>query len=439
MQFSARDVAHHTGGELIGPEKNFEGISIDSRGNIAGSLFAALKGDRDGHDFLMSAFENGASGALISQDRPDLPEDKSYIRVEDVQWALSRIGVLTRARLSAPIIAVTGSVGKTTTKDLLSSVLSQKFVTHASTASHNNEIGVPMTLANAPFDTEATVLEMGSRGRGHIHYLCEFARPTHGIITAIEAVHSEVMGDRAAIARAKLELIEHLPDSGTAVLAAHVPELMEGQRLTSARVLTFGAGGEVVAEGPIELDKELFPRFQLLSPWGSVEVQLGLRGEHNVNNALAAAAAGLSVGLTLEQVATGLERAVGSDWRMSLARTASGVQVLNDSYNAGPASMAAALRSLSALPGQEKIAVLGVMAELGATSEAEHAQISDLAAELGITIKAVNTQLYPGAEVFDSHDDVVASIDMGNPGLAILVKGSRVAGLEQVAAKLLEG
>lgn len=438
MQFSARDVAHHTGGELIGPDNLFDGISIDTRTDVAGSLFAALQGERDGHDFLDAAFNKGANGALISQDVESPRENQAYIRVGDVQWALSRIGAMVRTQLPAPVIGVTGSVGKTTTKDLLGSVLSQRFQTHVSTASHNNEIGVPITLANAPSDTQATVVEMGSRGRGHIHYLCEFARPTIGIITAIEAVHSEVMGDRDAIARAKLELIEHLPDSGTAVLAAHVPELMAGTSLTSADILTFGPGGDVHAGPDVTIDPDLFPRFTLSSPWGTATIKLGLRGEHNVNNALAAAAAGFAVGLTVEEVVGGLEQAVGSNWRMALSRTNSGMVVLNDAYNAGPASMAAALRSLAALDAPQKVAVLGIMAELGDRSVEEHHNIAELAQQLGVIIHAVGTNLYPGAEVFDSHDSVVASLDQYGQAVAVLVKGSRVAGLERVADLLLD-
>ncbi len=335
------------------------------------------------------------------------------------------------------VVGVTGSVGKTTTKDLLASVLAQHFVTAASERSFNNELGVPLTLANAPDDVEAVVVEMGARGAGHIATLCDMARPTVGVVTTVEGVHTEVMGDLTEIARTKGELIEALPADGLAVLNAEV-ELVAAMAVRSAApVLRFGAGGDVRASD-IEVDVELRPSFVLESPWGSAAVHLGIRGVHNVSNALAAATAALGLGVPLERVVQGLESSGSSPWRMDLQRASSGLLVLNDAYNAGPASMAAALRSLASLPVTRRVAVVGVMAELGDTAAAEHERIAALAASLDVELVSVATELYGVAPVPDT-DEVLATLgglDLGD-GDVVLVKGSRVAGLEVVAAALL--
>ncbi len=328
-------------------------------------------------------------------------------------------------------------MGKTTTKDLLRSVLAQRFVTAASERSFNNELGVPLTLCNAPADVQVVVVEMGARGAGHIEFLCGMARPTIGVVTTVQAVHTELMGGVEQIARTKGELIESLPPDGLSVLNAAVPLVAAMAERSAARVITFGEGGDVVASD-VRVDDELRPSFLLSSPWGGAEVHLGVRGVHNVDNALAAAAAAMFLGVDLEEVVTGLASSDQSPWRMDLGVAPSGARVLNDAYNAAPASVAAALRSLVALDVGRHTAVLGVMAELGEQGPEEHRRVAALASELGVRLIAVGTDLYGVDPVADVQGalDALGPLDADD---AVLVKASRVAGLERVAAAVLAG
>ena len=445
MRFDAARLAVDLGGELVGADRapdaiHVDGLSVDSRTLVPGQLFAAVRDERDGHDFVPAARAAGAPAVLVAR----LVDDGPSILVPDVERALFRLGGIARRRLPELVVGVTGSVGKTTTKDLLASVLTERFTTAASHRSFNNELGVPITLANAAEDTEATVIEMGARGHGHIAQLCAVALPTVGIVTAVQAVHTEHMGDEQQIAVAKRELVELLPPDGLAVLHAADPLVAAMAAHTRAEVLTFGGSppggdtGDVWAD-EVMVDEQLRPRFVLRSQWGSVEVQMGARGVHNVPNALAAASVALWAGLSLESVAAGLGNQIGSPWRMELHHTSSGATVLNDAYNAGPASMAAALRSLATLPASRRLAVLGVMAELGDRAAEEHARIASLAAELGVEVLAVGTELYGLAPVEDAPAAVAAvraALADGPSDTAVLVKGSRVAGLEAVAHEL---
>ncbi|MDP9006489.1 MAG: UDP-N-acetylmuramoyl-tripeptide--D-alanyl-D-alanine ligase, partial [Actinomycetota bacterium] len=341
-----------------------------------------------------------------------------------------------RSRLPARVVGITGSVGKTTVKDLLAGALSQRWRTAASAGSFNNELGVPLTLLGAGDDAEAVVVEMGARFSGDLRYLCGIARPTVGVVTAVNLVHTETFGSLEDVARAKAELVEALPVDGSAVLNADdlLVAAMAGR--TSARVLRYGLEhGDVRAEG-ITLDAELRPSFHLRSPWGDAEVTLAVRGGHQVANALAAAAAALACGVDPEAVASGLGHASASPWRMALARSPSGALVLNDAYNANPTSMLAALRALAALDASRRVAVLGTMAELGEVSRREHANVAAAAAGLGIEVLAVDEPAY-GVEVVDDVDAALDALGELGEGDAVLVKGSRVAGLERLAADLL--
>ena len=249
-------------------------------------------------------------------------------------------------------------------------------------------------------------------------------------------MHTEVFGTIEDVAAAKGELIAALPADGTAVLFAGDERVAAMAARSAAPVVTFGPGGEVRAEG-VAVDGELRAAFRLTSPWGAAEVRLAARGLHQVDNALAAAAAALSCGLSVDEVAAGLAVATLSPWRMELATAPSGARVLNDAYNANPTSVAAALRSLAELPAARRIAVLGVMAELGDRAEAEHAAVGALARELGIHVIAVAAPAYSGEDVADVAG-ALATLGALGPDDAVLVKGSRVAGLERVAEALLK-
>ena len=298
-------------------------------------------------------------------------------------------------------------MGKTSVKDLLAAVLAERWATSASVRSFNNELGVPLTLLTAPDGTEALVVEMGARGVGHIADLCAIASPTVGIVTRVAAVHTEVFGTIDDVARAKGELVEALPEDGTAVLNAGDERVAAMAARTQATVITYGRDGDVRAEEVI-VGADLRPRFTLRSPGGAIDIALAVRGAHQVENALAAAAAALACGVELGQVQVGLSAAALSPWRMELATASSGAIVLNDAYNANPTSVAAALDALAALPARRRMAVLGIMAELGAGEAAEHAAIGTQAKALGIRLIAVAAPAYGGEDVASIEEALAA-------------------------------
>ena len=345
MRWTLTEIAAATGGRLHGDGSTVvDSVTQDSRDVQPGMLFVPLVAERDGHDFIVDAVAAGASAYLTARGLRGV--DAAAVEVDDTQTALTALAREARSRLgSVPVVGITGSVGKTTTKDLLAAVLGRDRRVWASTRSFNNEIGVPITLLSAPDDAEALVVEMGSRGPGHIAELCRAARPTMGVITTVGLSHTSELGSLAAVVSAKRELVEALPaaaDGGVAFLNAGVPEVTAMAQGTEARVVSYGDGGEVHARD-LTIDDELTPRFVLQSPAGDAEVELGARGVHSVDNALAAAAVGIELGVSLEDVAAGLAEPALSPLRMEILRTAGGARLLNDTYNANPLSMRAAL------------------------------------------------------------------------------------------------
>jgi UDP-N-acetylmuramoyl-tripeptide--D-alanyl-D-alanine ligase len=422
-------------------------VAIDSRVLAPGALFVALRAERDGHEWIDAAVRAGAACLLVdeawarSAPRAELPVP--FVAVADTRKALVVIGRAARNRLHATVIGITGSVGKTSTKDLAAAALAVARRTTASEKSFNNELGVPLTLANAPVDSQAAVIEMGARGPGHISHLCQIARPEIGVVTAVVPAHIEVFGNLDLVAEAKGELVEALPPDGTAILNDDDPRVRAMARRTSAGVLSYSAGGggvtgaDVVAE-QVVLDEQLRPRFLVRSPWGSHTVRLQAHGAHQVGNALAALAVAGRCGVPIAAAADALASTDISPWRMELHYTPAGAAILNDAYNANPASMAAALQALAALPARRRVAVLGVMAELGPRSPEEHRAIAALVDQLGFELLAVSTDAY-GRQAVAGVDQAVAAIGPLGRGDAVLVKGSRVAGLEALAARLLAG
>ncbi len=421
------------GGALEGPDVEVTGAGIDSRELRPGELFVPIVAERDGHEFIDAALAAGAPAYLTAKG----PRGGTAIVVEDTATALTCLGSAARDRLGPHVVGITGSVGKTTTKDLAAAAVAGGRRVHASERSFNNELGVPLTLLKAPDDTDVTVVEMGARGVGHIAQLCAVARPTIGVVTAVELVHTELFGDLASVAGAKRELIEALPASGTAILNADSELVAAMADRAVADVLRYGFGDADVRAVDVVVDRELRPAFRLHTPWGEADVALSARGPHNVSNALAAAAVALVVGVDLAAVAAGLGQATMSPWRMEMRRTASGAVVLNDAYNAGPASMEAALRALEHLDSRRRIAVLGRMAELGTHSAEAHARVAALADEFGVSIIAVDAPEYGAPVVPDIEAALQALGELGEDD-AVLIKGSRVAGLEKLAQVLLD-
>ena len=381
----------------------------------------------------IAARDAGAVATLTSRE----PEAGiTSIVVPDTTAAFTTLGGLRPARLGERVVGITGSVGKTSTKDLTAAALGRLHVVTASEKSFNNELGVPLTLVNAHDDTDVAVIEMGARGAGHIARLCEIAQPTIAVVTTVELVHAELMGDLEDIARAKGELPASLQTDGVAVLNGADERVAAMAGRTTARSILYGVDRGDVRASHVELDPDLRARFRLESSWGSTDVHLGVRGLHHVGNALAAATVALVCDVPVEEVAAGLEVSELSPWRMDLQTAPSGARVLNDAYNAGPASMAAALRALAHLDAARHHAVLGPMAELGEEGPAQHRHIAALADELGVELVPVATTDYGVAPVPDG-DAALERLGPVGPDDAVLVKGSRVAGLEKVAEQLL--
>ena len=434
MDLRASEIAKATGGALFGPDVTASGATIDSRQVVAGQLFVPVVAARDGHDFVADAVAAGAVAYLTSRGLVD-GVDATAVEVDDTVEALGAVGRHARTRLPGRVVGITGSVGKTSVKDLLAVALGARWRTSSSIGSFNNELGVPLTLVNAAGDTEALVVEMGARGAGHIAHLCALAAPTVGVVTRVAAVHTETFGTLEEVAAAKGELVEALPDDGHAVLNAGDPLVAAMASRTSAETVTFGDRGDVRAESAT-LDDELRPSFRLVSPWGGAPVRLQVRGEHMIDNALAAAASALVCGVPPASVADALGTASLSRWRMDLVRLPSGALVVNDAYNANPTSMAAALRALVRLPARRRVAVLGLMAELGPSSDAEHRAAGRLARDLGMEVIGVGVPAYGGITVAGV-DEVPGALGLVGEGDAVLLKGSRVAGLERLM-ELLE-
>ena len=426
-----------TGGELIGDDVLLDGAVQDSRRVVSGCLFVPLVAERDGHDFVNEAVAGGAGATLWHRD--GLPGCGSVVRVSDTLVALGHLGGAARRSIGAAarVVGITGSVGKTSTKDLLAAVLARSGNVHASDRSFNNEIGVPLTLLNAPADVDHVVVEMGARRIGDIAALVTMARPDVGVLTTVVPAHTEVFGSLEEVAITKGELLDGLPAGGCAVVNADVPEALAQAKRARCSLLTFGTDGEVRA-CDVRLDEVLRPTFRLESPWGRAEVTLEARGSHMVPNALAAAAVGLVEGVRIDDVAVGLADARLSPWRMEVLEGPSGFTVVNDAYNANPASMRAALAALAALPGSgRRIAVLGVMAELGDGGPEAHRDVLFHAEEAGIEVLAVGTDLY-GPIGLNGIDAAMAALVERSPGPGdgVLVKGSRVAGLEALVEGL---
>lgn len=448
MKFSLATLNQDLDGRLVGhpnvtDDLVVDGVAIDSRSDVAGRLFVPLVAERDGHQFIADAVSAGAAAYLTSQP-PVEDLGVPAIVVDDTAEALTALGKAARRRLSGPVIGITGSVGKTSVKDLTLAACQAAGPAWASAASFNNELGVPLTLANAPQGDGVVIVEMGARGIGHIAQLCQVARPTIGLVTRVALVHSELFGSIEDVARGKGELIEALPSDGTAVLNADDPLVLAMGERTDATVMTFGAApaGDARARTDVELvsvtlDRLLRPTLVIETATERAELTLAVRGAHMATNAAAALAAALAAGIRFDQAVAGLRGAEISRWRMDVVEAPGGALVINDAYNANPTSMRAALAALAALAAQRRFAVVGVMAELGEEGPAEHLAVVAEAAEAGIDVIAVDAPVYgAGARHVADRAGAAEAIGTVGAGDAVLVKGSRVAGLEKLAAEL---
>lgn len=430
MRFMATDVAHATGGSLSGKNAHLAGASFDSRSLVMGQLFVPVVAQRDGHDFIDDALGRGAGAYLTSRD----PGRGTAIVVPDTIEALRKLGRWAREQLSERVqhrvVGITGSVGKTTTKDFAAAAIGSALKVAASSRSFNNDQGVPITLLNAPDDCEALVLEMGMRGHGEITRLTEVGLPQIGVVTAVAEAHSALLDNLDGIARAKGELVEALPSDGVAILNADDERVIAMQSRTSARIVTFGEDkAATVRIVNVTLDNRAHARVDLTTPWGDLSFVLPIAGRHSASNAAAAIAAAGVCGVDVQKAAAAISSAPMSPNRMSVRTTTRGVTLIDDAYNANPKSMAAAFETLAALPARRRVAFIGVMAELK-DPDIAHRAIAALARREGIDVVAVDTNLYGGESY--TLQSAIAMIEEFGEGDAVLVKGSRVAGLERL-------
>lgn len=434
------------------PGEFITSVTSDSRAVEPGALFVALVGEHsDGHDFAAAAFTAGAVAVLGTR-----PTAGPTIVVDDVLIALGRLARHHVERLTGlTVVAITGSVGKTTAKDLTADVLAADGITVSPPGSFNNELGLPLTVLQADASTRYLVLEMGARSKGHIAYLCSVAPPNIGVELGVGTAHIGEFGSREAIAESKAELVEALTSEGTAILNRDDELVVDMADHTSASVVWFGQSAHAqvraVEVTPDERDRAAFT---LQVPGDHAQVQLQYVGSHAVPNALAAAAVGVAVGMGAQAIGLALSHATPrSRWRMEVTERADGVLVINDAYNASPEAVKAALKSLKQIAqGRRCWAVLGEMRELGEQSRAEHDAIGRLAVRLDVqrlvVVGEAARPIHQAAGLEGSWgqesmfvSDVSAAVALLHeqllPGDVVLVKASRAAGLEFVVNELL--
>ncbi|WP_205327238.1 UDP-N-acetylmuramoyl-tripeptide--D-alanyl-D-alanine ligase [Glycomyces sp. YM15] len=444
IPLSLEAIAAITGGTVAGDDVTVTAPAVlDGRLSEPGGLFVAFDGEHvDGHDYAEQAGRAGAVAVLGSR-----PTKLPTIVVADAREALQALAadVVSRLRDRLTVVGVTGSQGKTSTKDLVGAVLSSAVPTISTAGSMNNELGVPITMLRAGHETRCLALEMGARRVGDIAALAALAPPDTAVVLNVGQAHLSYFGTREAIAEAKGELVRGLAPGGTAILNADDPAVAAMRSLTDGPVLTFGLAAYAdVRVSDLTLDRRSRPTFTLETTEGSVRVALPFIGAHQAFNAAAAAAAGLAAGIPLDRAAEALAGASLSKWRMELRELPSGVTMLDDSYNANPDSARAALDALAAIEGRRRIAVLGDMAELGDASEAEHRAVGGYAAARADIVVAVGRAARPiadgaGGRAISLPDNAKAIAWLRErlaPGDIVLVKASREARLDEVACAI---
>jgi UDP-N-acetylmuramoyl-tripeptide--D-alanyl-D-alanine ligase len=442
------DVARAVDGLFLGRDVEVTSVATDSRLVEPGGLFVALPGERtDGGLFVPEAFANGAAGVLI---RDGQRADGPSVSVRSTGEALLRLAASERDRLGATVVAITGANGKTSTKDMTAAVLASRLRTHASPASFNNEVGVPMTILGAAPGTEALVAELGARHVGDVALLCRIAKPSIAVVTNVGLAHIELFGSWERIVEASAEPVDALGPDDLAVLNVDDPVVAGFAERARSRVVTFGRSAAAdVRALDVTLDGAGHGSFVLATPEASAPVRLPIPGDHMVANALAAAAVGRALGVDAGAIADALAAVTISAWRMEAFTTPSGVRVVNDAYNANPESMAAALKAARWMAREGRlIAVLGTMAELGPVSAEEHERVGELAARIrvdrlvtvgeeaeAIAVAGVREGVEPeNVASYALPDDALSDVRAhARAGDVVLFKASRVAGLERLA------
>ena len=438
MLITASEVALIAHGTLVGLDCEASGIAFDSRSLRLGQAFVALEGDADGHDFLQAAATAGAPFAIVQRGRSI--SALACVEVDDCDAALTALGRHCRDRLSGSlegrVIGITGSVGKTSTKDLVLAVLRSKYASaHAPEKSLNNDIGVPVTIINAPDSCDALVLEMGMRGLGEIARLCDVGQPQIGVITEVGDAHSERVGGIDGVVRAKAELVHALPSPGVAIVNSDSVNAMKTVHGIAAKVVTFGSSETASVRWEIvSTDDRGCCTVRFAAGDESAVGAVPLPGIHMASNAASAVAVGITCGIGIMQCVEALSNAQSASQRMQWVAGQNELRILDDSYNANPMSVAAALRTVAETSATKRFAVLGVMAEV-LHSETAHREIASLCKQVGIELLALETNLYGTNPL--SVDDIANALSHLGSDAVVLVKGSRVAATERVVHALM--
>lgn len=447
--FTLQEVEKATGGRLLYPvvdDSVFSQVETDTRAITEGALFVALKGETfDGHDYVLQAKERGAAGAVVAEDRPEYKQEGfAVVIVTDTRKAYQDLARFHRRRFSIPVIAVTGSVGKTSTRSMIAAVLSQKYRVLQTEKNFNNEIGLPKTLLQLTPEHEACVVEMGMRGLGQIAELAAIAEPDIGVVTNVGKSHIELLGSQDNIARAKSELVRALSEDGVAILNQDDSYVAAMADLCRGKVVGYGIESNAAIRASRVVCSEKGLRFACRCFDQVMDIHMPLIGSHNVYNALAAIAVGRVLGLTEHQLQKGLSEYRGMPMRQELIHLGE-YTFINDAYNANPASMSEALKSLALLTKGRKIAVLGGMLELGDWTVREHEKIGAEAAELGLD--ALITMGSPASYIADAarknglgavytaqnHAGAADCLrQIIQPGDTVLLKGSRGFAMEKI-------
>ena len=441
------EIVKHAQGRLVGADREFTSISTDTRTLKPGALFVALTGPSfDGHDFVATAAQNGAAAALVAKE---LPVDLPQIVVADPLAALSTFAREWRRQFPIPVVGVTGSNGKTTTKELIGSILSQVGPTLVTKGNLNNHIGVPLTLLELRKEHRYAVIEMGANHLGEIAHLASITEPTVGIVTNAGAAHLEGFGSLQGVADGKGEMFQALPFEGVAVINADDKYASQWRDMSAAdRMLTFGfeQQADFMAHKVREVNSPAGFRidFDLVTPDGTLPATIPLAGLHNLRNALGAAAAACAAGTPIEQIVKGLAAMKTVAGRLELKPAINGAFLVDDSYNANPSSLKAGLDAMRSFSGSRWL-VLGEMKELGDASDELHAEVGRYARQAGIErLLAIGEGSRFSVEAFGRGGQWFADIDALirdakaslTPGAAVLIKGSRANRLERVSAAL---
>lgn len=450
-QFTIDDVLKATGGHSQNKKENilFSDISTDSRNIAEGSLFVALEGERfDGHNFLVDVAKKGAMGAIVRKGKA--VSDLLCIEVDDTLKAYQQLANFHRLRFSIPVVAITGSSGKTTTKEMVAEVLGSKFKVLKTEKNFNNEIGLPKTLLQLTDEHEVCVVEMGMRGFGQIQELAAIAEPTIGVVTNVGTSHIELLGSQEGIAKAKSELVEAINEEGTVILNEDDHWVKGMSKLTAGKLISYGIQHNATVTGSNLRYKKDGIKFTCKCFDEIFDVFLPMIGEHNVYDALAAIAVGRSLGLNSTKIKKALGNFPGIPMRQEIVPLKD-VVILNDTYNANPSSMQESIKALGQLEGHRKIAMLGDMLELGDFTKQGHEEIGTLLGtekystlfaygEAGKYIAtAAKANGVPEVYHCESHDEIVdLYCQKHQKGDVILVKASRGMKMEEIVNKLRE-